>query len=210
MELCPFYRRTWRNDVIYLGWYFSAKVVFPVNQDNGENCHMHTLFRDHIQSFCHLSPAFLSKCHYASWGRCHHLMYCDRVFLILVSWLQSPSVFTQFCEWFLKFLWTWLNPFTAHKPSEVPTVCKFKSSYFLAPASFPKASCTRPHAWAVWYPWCPSLLPLGSSPFTGSSMSPSVEPSGAYSPPPPCWPVYPSTFVSSHSCSTGPRQTGDP
>lgn len=108
------------------------------------------------------------------------------VFLILVSWLQSPSVFTQFCEWFLKFLWIWLNPFTAHKPSEVPTICKFESNYFLAPASFPKASCTRPHAWAVWYPWCPSLLPLGSSPFTGSSMSPSLEPSGTYSPPPLC------------------------
>ena len=94
------------------------------------------------------------------------------VFLILVPWLQSLSVFTQFCGWFLKFLWIWLYLFTAHKPSEVPTVYKIKSNHFLAPTGFPKASCTRPHAWAVWYPWCPSLLPLGSSPFTGSSMSP--------------------------------------
>lgn len=132
------------------------------------------------------------------------------VFLILVPWLQSLSVFTQFCGWFLKFLWIWLYLFTAHKPSEAPTVYKIKSNHFLAPTGFPKASCTRPHAWAVWYPWCPSLLPLGSSPFTGSSMSPSLDPSGAYSPPPLCSPVYPFTFLSSRSYFTGPHQTGNP
>lgn len=132
------------------------------------------------------------------------------VFLILVPWLQSLSVFTQFCGWFLKFLWIWLYLFTAHKPSEAPTVYKIKSNHFLAPTGFPKASCTRPHAWAVWYPWCPSLLPLGSSPFTGSLMSPSLDPSGAYSPPPLCSPVYPFTFLSSRSYFTGPHQTGNP